>query len=281
MPQGRRRKKVNRRVEARSATGDKKLDTDVANWINRIGSAHLSGDYVIADSLAQQALAETSDAPKILEIAGVIAFYRHRYDEAINQIERAMFVVPLSFTSQMVLARAFLKEDMPERSLTTIRFLVEVVERIPCEMLAELTRIASELQHFDLALSVCREACMRHPDDDQAVFGAAFYMHRLGYPVELVRNLMIKAIGLNPNSQFYRLNLASIYCSTGDWENAYDQIRRVPGEALATIPCGCMYSMLHDVLHRFNDHERLKILKTRSQETPGSVPENGSETTHD
>ena len=257
------------------------MDTDVANWINRIGSAHLSGDYVIADSLAQQALTETSNAPKILEIAGVIAFYRHRYDEAITQIERAMFVVPLSFTSQMVLARAFLKVDMPERSFTTIRFLVEVVERLPCEMLPELTRIASELQHFDLALSVCREACMRHPEDDQAVFGAAFYMHRLGYPIELIRNLMIKAIDLNPTSQFYRLNLASIYCSTDDWEKAYDQIQRVPDQALATIPCGCMYSMLHDVLNRFNDHARLKVLMTHNQRKPDSVSENGSETTHD
>ena len=191
------------------------MDKDVDQWIRCITTAQLAGDHMIAESMVQQALYETDEAPKILEIAGVLAFNQGRYAEAIDQIERAMFVQPLSITSQITLTKAFLREGRHDRALTTASFLVDIITRIPCEMLPDLSQVTSELQRYDLALAVCQEACHRHPQDDQAIFGAAFYMFRLGQSLANVKKLMFRAIAINPTAEFYRLNLAVVFSHEG------------------------------------------------------------------
>lgn len=246
------------------------MDTDVNVWIRRITTAQLAGDHMIADSLVQQALCETDRAPKVLEIAGVLAFNQGRHADAIDLIEEAMFVQTLSITSQITLAKAFLREGRRDRAMTTASFLVDIIQRIPCEMLADVSQVTSELRRYDLALSVCQEALKRHPEDDQAIFGAAFYMFRLGYPSDNVKDLMYQAIEISPETEFYRLNLAVVFYHEGEMEQAYQQIQDVSDEALEMIPCGCMNSILCGVLTHFEDRHRLQVM--RSASNTGSQP---------
>ena len=246
----------------------------VTDWINRIGKVHLAGDYSIAESLAHQAMEETKNAPKILEMAGIIAFNQQRYDEAIELIERAMFETPLSFTSQLVLAKSFVQRDQDDRAKATTQFLTEMAEKLPCEMLPDLSQLTAHLNQYDLALAVCNEATSRHPKDDNAFFGAAIYMQRLGYSNQEVKEVMQEAVTLAPDSEVYRLNMAAICFSLSQTEEAYQHAQHLSDEALQTLPCGCIGSMLKKLFREFQDDTRLGILISNR-------PANPEETTND
>lgn len=239
------------------------LNEQVSGWIDRIRAAYQAKDLEVADSLVQSALDETDQSSKILEIAGIIAYDRGNYADTIRFIELAMIEMRLSFASQLVLAKAYLKRGNREPAETTLVFLVEMIERIPCSMLPDLTHAVAELKRFDLALTVCRTAFSRHPDDDNAVFGAAFYMHRLGYPIELVKNLVAKAIALNPGAELYRVNMAVVCCALSHWNEAYSHAVRVSDECLQSLPCACMVTQLRNLYARFEDHHRMLLLSQK------------------
>lgn len=246
----------------------------ITDWINRIGKVHLAGDYAIAESLAHQAIKETGNAPKILEIAGIIAFNQQRYDEAIEFIERAMFETPLSFTSQLVLAKSFVQLNQDDRAKATTQFLTEMVDQLPCEMLPDLSQLTAHLDQYDLALAVCSEATTRHPSDDNAFFGAAIYMQRLGYPNREVKDVMQEALALATDSDVYRLNMAAICFSLSQKAEAYEHAQHLSEKALETLPCGCIGSMLKKIFEEFRDDIRLGILTAQP-------PNNTQETKND
>lgn len=237
-------------------------NANVDRWIDRIKDAYQNRDLIVAENLAQQAIDETNQSARILEIAGMIAYERQNYDEAVKLIESAMFEIRLSFASQLVLAKAWLKIGKQESAETTLVFLVEMIEQIPCPMLPDLTNALAELKRYDHALTVCRTAFARHPDDDHAIFGAAFYMHRLGYPLELVKSVVSKAIALNPNSQLYRANLAAVCCALEQWDEAYAEACRLSDKAIKSLPCKCILSQLRQLFARFEDYRRLQLIRT-------------------
>ena len=234
----------------------------IDQWIDRVKDAYLNSDAVLTDSLLQEAIAETDSAPQLLEIAGMIAYRKGEAVEAIRLIEAAMFEIGLSISAQLTLANAWLQVGNIDSSRTTASFLVDVVDRVPCSMLADLTHILSALQEYELAIVACRKAFERHPDDDNAIFGCAFYMHRAGYPLELVKNVMLKALELKPTSQLYQVNLAVVYCSLNQWEAAYLSACRLSDQALSSIPCDCMVRQLTDLFKRFDDQSRLTKVKS-------------------
>ncbi len=170
------------------------------------------------------------------------------------------FEIGLSISAQLTIANAWIQVGKTDAARTTASFLVEIVERIPYSMLAELTHVLSHLQEYELAVRVCRTACERHPRDDHAVFGLAFYMYRAGYPLIAVKNMMLKAIDLAPACQLYQLNLAVVCCSLEQWDAAYAHACHLSTKALGTIPCQYMVKKLVELFTRFGDDERLNQL---------------------
>jgi len=236
------------------------LDNATKSWFKKIRAAYVSRDLLLAASLAEQAIHETRQSPVLSEIAGVIAFERGEYRDAARLIESAMFEIRLSYAGQMVLCKAWLKIGQNEFAETGIAFLVECIDDLPCALLADLTIAAAELKRYDLALSVCRAAFARHPCDDNAAFGAAFYMQKLGYPPELVKNVLAKAIELNPESHVYRLNYVAICVMVDHWREAYVHACKLPLDALASIPCECSKQRMRELFERFNDSLRLESI---------------------
>lgn len=232
----------------------------VKQWIDRVKEAYLADDHILTSSLLEKALAETDSAPQLLEIAGMVAYKRGDITEAVRLIEAAMFEIGLSISAQLTLAKAWIQVGKTDAAKITASFLVEIAERIPYSMLAELTHLLARLQEYELAITVCRTACERHPSDDHAVFGLAFYMYRAGYPLNAVKNTMLKAIDLAPTCQLYQLNIAVVYCSLDQWESAYSHACRLSAEALSTIPCQNMVKRLVELFTQFGDYERLNQL---------------------
>ena len=232
----------------------------VQRWISRIWDAYNSDGATAAAHVANEGIIATDRAPKLLEISGIIAYERNDFDLAIAQIGDAMREIRLSFASQFVLAKSWLKTNRQDDAESTLVFLVEMIEQVPCHMLPDLTQTLASIGRDDLALVVCRTACDRHPEDDNAVFGVAFYMHRCEYPTELVKNIIAKAIELHPNSNVYRVNMAAVCCTLEYWNEAYEHACRLPDSALSSIPCKCMVKQLRDLFERFDDHQRLGLV---------------------
>ncbi len=233
-------------------------NSTINRWIERIKEAYLADDSVLADSLMKQALVETGSASRLLEISGIIAYHQGNVQESIRLIEAAMFEIGLSISGQLTLANAWLQTGDFDSTRTTVTFLVDIIERVPCSMLPDLTHLLSAIQEYELAIAVCREAYERNPDDDNAVFGAAFYMDRAGYPVELVKSMMLKAVDMKPSSQLYRANLAVVCSAMGQWEIAYSHACRLSDAALKSLPCRCMAKQIAELFSRFQDVDRLE-----------------------
>ncbi|MEM7454629.1 MAG: hypothetical protein AAF456_09795 [Planctomycetota bacterium] len=241
---------------------------DISNtceWIDRIRVAFQNGDIALADSLATEAIEATGGAPEVLEIGGIIAFELEDYGETIRLIEKAMVIATLSIASQLCLARAYIGHGKPELAETGLEFLVEMAHRVPCNMLPDLTNACSSIERYDLALGVCREAAARHPEDDNAIFGAAFYMFRLGYPLELIKNMMLKAIELNPMSNIYRLNITTVFLNLNQLDFAYEHACKMCDDALRTVPCGCMVGRLRELFAHYGDQRRIDLLPNAKQ----------------
>ena len=239
-------------------------ENNVTTWAKRIKAAYALDETVIAYSLAEQAIAQTNNDPEILEIAGMLAFDRGELNLAKELIQRAMFEVSLSVSSQLVLAEVAVKDQNHDEAKLILEFLVEIADRVPCSLLPRLTHLLSGLRMYQLALAICREAFRRHPEDDNAVFGVAFYMYRAGYPLTLVHNVMARAVEMKPHSSLYRINLAAICCYLEQWQVAYDHACEASDATIRNLPCQCMATQMKQLFLKFDDHARLKLLEART-----------------
>ena len=236
-------------------------DLDLTDrWLSKIRESFEAKDMVLTQSLLEESLQETNSSPKLMEVAGMIAYTRGDFEESIRLIEEASFQIVLTLSGQLTLANAWLRQGQTDSARTTLLFLVETIERVPSSMLPDLTHGLAKLDEFEAAISVCRNAFDRHPDDDNAVFGAAFYMHRAGYPSELVYNVMAKAVQMDPNSDLYRINISIICCSLNRFQEAYTHACRLSPERLKAIPCSCMKVILRKLFIRFEDKERSDLI---------------------
>ncbi|MDG1512142.1 MAG: tetratricopeptide repeat protein [Mariniblastus sp.] len=229
-------------------------------WIERVRSAYVSCNYPLATKLMEQALIETKSAASLLEIAGMMAYERGQYQEAIRLIEAAMFEVCLSISGQLTLANACLKVGNVATAETTLSFLVECVDRVPCAMLLDLTHNLVEIGRDDLAIEVCRAALSRHPGDDNAAFGVGFYIYRSGGSLEWAQMYMSRAVELNPLCSMYRVNLAIVHAELGQWAEAYFQTTQVQVSEVRNLSCGCLVERVKDIYLHFEDYERLAEL---------------------
>ncbi len=241
-------------------------EANVERWIERIKAAYLEGDISVANSLLFDALEETSHAPKLLEIAGMLAYIDEDYELSVELIERAMFELPMSISAQMTLANAKMKLRKFDDAAITLEFLVEQVGRVPCSMLADLTHAVSEIGRDDWAIETCLEASRRHPHDHEAIFAVGYYQWRLGIDLDVARTFMEQAVQMQPESSRYRILLSSLLVDLGDDECAYDQIKTVPLENLASINCDCRREQFRNLFRQQHDFLRMAtVLKSDSK----------------
>ena len=231
------------------------------DWYERIKRAYLDQNFRLAERLMDRALEETESSPMLLEIAGMMAYERRDFHESIRLIEAAMFEVSLSISAQMTLASAWLRIGNRGAAETTLSFLVEIIERIPCSMLSDLTRNVVEIGRDDLAIAICQEAFRRHPDDDNAAFAVGFYMFRNGQSVDVAQRYMRIATQLDPACVTYRLNLAVVCASVGQWQDAYLEATQVSTADVRSFSCPCLVNQVKEIYLRFDDFERVVALE--------------------
>lgn len=239
----------------------------VSDWIERVKSAYLAGDLAVANSLLLDALEEAGYHPQLLEVAGILAYIDRDFKRSVELIERAMFEFPLSISAQMTLAHARLKLGRNDAALDVFEFLVEMVTRVPCNMLADLATTVASTGRADWAIDVCEEARRRHPDDHHATFGVGYYMCRCGLDGNVARSYMEQAIEYDPKSSFYRTELASLLVELGEHDAAYEHIVQVSLQSLSAISCECHRVRFRELFKHQQDYLRLARLSDDSNKT--------------
>ncbi|MCP4463618.1 MAG: hypothetical protein GY819_12550, partial [Planctomycetaceae bacterium] len=164
------------------------------DWIERIKSAYIARDYPQVNRLMKQALVETDLSPSLLEIAGIMAYERGEYEESIRLIGTAMIEICLSISGQLTLAKAWVEVGNYDAAETTLVFLVEQINRVPCAMLPDLTRTVVQIGRDDLAIEICKTVLARHPDNDKAAYGVGFYLLRSEGELALAKAYMRRAV---------------------------------------------------------------------------------------
>ena len=232
------------------------------DWIERIKSAYIARDYPQVNRLMKQALVETDLSPSLLEIAGIMAFERGEYEESIRLIETAMIEICLSISGQLTLAKAWVEVGNYDAAETTLVFLVELINRVPCAMLPDLTRTVVQIGRDDLAIEICKTVLARHPYNDKAAYGVGFYLLRSEGELSLAKAYMRRAVTLNPKCWMYRVSLAIICVALGEWDSAYSQATKIPVSEIKQLPCECLVSQIKEIFLHFEDFERLADMGT-------------------
>ncbi|MGC3969515.1 MAG: hypothetical protein QM775_19800 [Pirellulales bacterium] len=182
-----------------------------------VAEAYRRADWEACRQLLRDALVKRPDDGACLQWQGLVWHAQGAFAAARRVLEYASLLVPLSVPSQVALAEAYQHCGRRDDALTILRFLAEC-EDLPTNCLPRLSAALGKLGEVALALDVCREASLRDADDDEACFGMAYFMNKLGYPTECVMPLLRRALALEPERPVYRLSVgvmcAGPACST-------------------------------------------------------------------
>lgn len=229
-------------------------------WLLEVKTACQTGDkegaWVSTRKLVQRLVAQ----PHKLELAGLLAFEAGIWRIACHLLQEALCQVCLTIPTRVALSAMWVRFGKESLAKTEIAFLVERMDEVPCQLMAELSSLCGSADLGQLGLEVCREAHRRHPEDDQAVFGFASYQRSLGFPLPLVCNSIVRALEINPACDTYRLQLVHDLAGLGFWKKAYEHACELNLGASGSKYCQNVKSLLRMLFSRYSDRDRLEQL---------------------
>ena len=212
----------------------------------------VSGQHGAADELVIAALEQFPEDGGLLQLQGMIWHAMRRYASARQAFELASLLVPLSLAAQLTLADTYRRCQQRSAAQTILSYLATRND-VPTSLLPPLTAGLGAIGEYQLALETCREASRREPDSDEALFGMAYYMNKLDYPVECVLPLLRTAVSLDPACRMYRMGLATTCVRARLWNEAYDLFCEVSPEQ---VKCASCLNVMIRVFDRIGDHPR-------------------------
>jgi tetratricopeptide (TPR) repeat protein len=229
----------------------------------RIGLALLKqGEFRQASELATSAVIDFPDDGNLWELRGVSEHHLGNHSAGQSALETASLLQPLDVGARYCLAGCYAATGSRELAV----FLFQMVAEDPRAPLWLLTNISSRLgqmNEHEAALGVCRLILLRDDNRPEAHFGVAFYLRRLGAPVEVVAESAARAQELAPDVPLYRVVLASLLQELGQIEDAYDLLRQLAPES---VGCPCSLRRMMRVFDAVSDHERIKACAQRVAE---------------
>lgn len=210
---------------------------------------------------------------RLWELLAEIHLARGHYQMALKALETASCLVPLSCSSQLKLARCY---ERTERQALAFEIYSHLARRwdLPRELSAELASGLGRCGRFDLALAVCRAACRVDSHDDEAIYGAACYLRKLGHSPRKVVALLQRATQLAPDCPLYRASLALAQREDGQLEAMEATLASIDAAQLGEIPCRETLSHLLDFYKECERYEKCqRCLEALRQLPPPSSPE--------
>lgn len=231
------------------------------------------GDLENCDRLLRALLAQDPEDGRAWELQGLAWYARRAHTACRRALEAAGLLVPLSVPAQLALADVYQRCGRREEALSIVRFLAER-DDLARHHLPQLSAALGRLGQYALALDVCRAASLRDADDDEACFGMAYFMQRLGYPTECVLPLLRRALALEPERPIYRLSVGVVCARTGLLDDAYELLCGVDPRC---VTCASCLQTMARLFGQFDDGARydavlaqvLRLPRKSSAATPG------------
>lgn len=204
-------------------------------------------------------LAKSPDLGKAWELRGELLHQAGDFAAALDNIERAQLLVPLTPMGQLVLADSYARCGHKEPARLAYELLAGEAE-LGTSVAMKVQQGLGSLGEWRAAAKLCRRVLEQTPDDDHALFALARALLRLGQPSETVVPLLRRAVYLAPHIEQYRIALVTQLVEQGRCNDAYAELRLLPVGELKHVCCkGCLRRLLElAVLHA--DSPRAAVL---------------------
>jgi FkbM family methyltransferase len=145
-----------------------------APWLDSALQCHAAGRLADAERICSEALRANSGEADALNILGIIAAYRRRFETAENSIGRAISLIPERGDFHAALGNVFMMQDRPDKMAQCYRraLLLARFRSVPAPF-AEIAAHAGSLPHsgaFLSHLSRYRSQCLQDVYLDRWVF---------------------------------------------------------------------------------------------------------------
>lgn len=221
-----------------------------------------AGDLDAAGDLAEFALADEGDNGPLWRFVGLL---RHRSGDHVGTCEAlatAQALVPLDPTASCALAESLARTGCSAPACMVYQALAND-GGCPERLMPAIAAGLGFLGEFEQALDVCVELIRRRPDHAEAHFGAAFYLRRLGRPLETAIAYVARAHALAPKAELYRISLAMLLDHAGRREEAYELLRDID---LDGVSCRCCLRRMTTIFLTAGDSGRARSCHRPSAE---------------
>ncbi len=225
--------------------------------------------------LAAEAVGEFPDDGPLWELLGVAYQRDGQYAEALHALETASLLKPLDIGARFCLAEAYAATGSHDLAVFVYRMVSED-RRSPVWLLPKVASHLGELKEFEHALDVCQTIVERDAERHEAHFGIGFYLRRLGAKTERVIAAIQQAFDLAPETNLYRVVLASLLQEMGRHEEAYELLRQIP---LSSVNCPHSLRRMLRVFHTASDMQRVLDCSRCLRRIENELPPTSSEGT--
>jgi tetratricopeptide (TPR) repeat protein len=198
----------------------------------RIGLALMKqNQHQQAEELAAVAVLDHPDDGNLWELLGVAQHHERRHEAACEALETATLLKPLDVGARFCLAGSYAATGCRELAIFVYR-MVAHDEQTPNWLLPRVAARLGQMEEYTDALETCQALLLRDPARHEAHFGVAFYLSRLGAPLDCVTEAITRAHEAAPEISLYRVVLASLLHEQGQTEDAYDLLRHLAPDAI-------------------------------------------------
>jgi tetratricopeptide (TPR) repeat protein len=208
-----------------------------------------------AIDVLEAALLGEPDAGRLWAFRAVLLACDGRHDEAFDDIQRALALVPLGAGELLILAEGYARTGLTASAVDVYLELAADARR-PHDLWPAIFAGLFRAKRWSAALAVGRRAAEQRPDDDGAYFAMAQALARLGRPAEMIVAVLAKAIDLNPVDPRYRVLLSMQLLRCGRQRDAFDAIAALPAESYGELACACCAWKLLRLCVTFGDEAR-------------------------
>lgn len=214
----------------------------------------LVGELDQAQIELRTALKADVNAGQLWELLGQVSYTKGDYQEALDALEYAGLLIPLSPCGQLILAWCYEKNELVETAREIYQFLA-TLKNLENNLLEPLAKGLGRTGNFEAALRVCRVAARRTPESPEPLMGMVYYMRELNRPIEQILPCLFQAHHLDPEDVECRKMLAWLLHANG---RSYDAAQLLSVISIEGHQCGnCLTGMQH-VFAAVEDYENAK-----------------------
>lgn len=233
-------------------------------------SLYHASQFERAAEILDEAMHHAPEHGDLLQLRGLVLYARREFDAALSALEQASALVPLIVTAQITMADCYRRQGNRATAAVILNYLAER-DDLPTSVLSSLSAGLGGIGEYLHALKVCRLAARREPDRDEPLFGMAFYMNKLDYPVERVIPLLRRALSFAPGCQIYQLGLTSLYVRGNRLADAYEQCKQIKPES---VSCSGCLALMRMVFEHFSDRGRIDACGRQIAQINAEMTEN-------